>query len=402
MLKDSSPFVISCNHPNALEFSVTTVDPTAAIQPVPMNDLSLQHAAIATELEEAMAQTIRECSFILGPAVTAFEQAYASYCGADHCIGVSNGTDALTLALKCLDLQPGDEVITTPHTFGATAEVIGHLGAHIVFADVEEHYLTLDPARVAEKITDRTRVILPVHIYGHPADLDPLKTLAEERGIDLIEDAAQAQGARYKGAVVGSIGRAGCFSFYPGKNLGAYGDAGGITTSDAQMATRIRSLRNHGQIAGGAKFTYGEMGFNHRMDGLQGAVLGVKLRHLERWNTRRREIAARYDKGLAELDGLQIPARADWADPVYHLYVVRSADRDCLAAALKERQIQTAVQYPIPLHATPAFADCGATMGDLPVSEAACEQILSLPIFPELDDASVDRVIEAVRDFHQA
>jgi dTDP-4-amino-4,6-dideoxygalactose transaminase len=379
---------------------VSTVAPTLA--PVPMNDLSLQHATIAAQLEAAMAQTVQESSFILGPAVAAFEQAYAAYCGVDHCIGVSNGTDALTLALKCLDLQPGDEVITTPHTFGATAEAIGHLGAQIVFADVEDEYLTLDPARVAERITDRTRVILPVHIYGHPADLDPLRTLAHDHGAHLIEDAAQAQGARYKGDVVGSLGMAGCFSFYPGKNLGAYGDAGGITTSDADMATRIRSLRNHGQVAGGAKFTYGEMGYNHRMDGLQGAVLGVKLKHLERWNVRRREIAKRYDEGLTGFDGLRTPSTADWADPVFHLYVIRCNDRDGLAAALKERQIQTAVQYPVPLHATTAFSDCGAAVGDLPVTEKACGQILSLPIFPELDDARVDRVIEAVRDFFGA
>jgi dTDP-4-amino-4,6-dideoxygalactose transaminase len=398
MLRVSFPYAISCDS-YVQEYLVSTA---ATLAPVPMNDLALQHATIAAQLEAAMAQTVQECSFILGPAVVAFEQAYAAYCGVDHCIGVSNGTDALTLALKCLDLQPGDEVITTPHTFGATAEAVGHLGAQIVFADVEDEYLTLDAARVAERITDRTRVILPVHIYGHPADLDPLRTLADDHGAHLIEDAAQAQGARYKGDVVGSLGVAGCFSFYPGKNLGAYGDAGGITTSDSAMATRIRSLRNHGQVAGGAKFTYGELGYNHRMDGLQGAVLDVKLKHLERWNVRRREIAKRYDEGLAGLDGLSTPSTAAWADPVYHLYVIRCNDRDALAAALKERQIQTAVQYPVPLHATTAFSDCGAAVGDLPVTEKACEQILSLPIFPELDDTQVDRVIEAVRDFFGA
>ncbi|MEE3262467.1 MAG: DegT/DnrJ/EryC1/StrS family aminotransferase [Candidatus Latescibacterota bacterium] len=369
---------------------------------VPMNDLALQHATIASEIEEVIRETVQNCSFILGPATAAFEQAYASFCGVDHCVGVSNGTDALTLALKCLDLKPGDEVITTPHTFGATAEAIGHLGARIVFADVEEDYLTLDSARVQEKVTDRTRVIMPVHIYGHPADMDPLKEIAQASGAALIEDAAQAPGARYKGEVVGSLGRAGCFSFYPGKNLGAYGDAGGITTSDEAMATRMRSLRNHGQIAGGPKFSYAELGFNHRMDGLQGAVLGVKLPHLDGWNARRREIAQRYEEGLASVDGLRLPSVASWATPVYHLYVVRCDNRDGLAAALKARQIDTAVQYPIPLHATPAFQDCGAAMGDLPVTEKACEEIISLPIFPELEDDRVDLVIEAVRDFFGA
>ncbi|MBT3343669.1 MAG: DegT/DnrJ/EryC1/StrS family aminotransferase [Gemmatimonadetes bacterium] len=362
-----------------------------------MNDLSMQHASIAGELEAVMAQTIQTTSFILGPAVSAFEDAYAAYCGADHCIGVSNGTDALVLALRCLDLQPGDEVITTPHTFGATAEAIAHVGGKIVFADVEDDHMNLDPASVADRITDRTRAILPVHIYGHPADMDPLLSLAKGCGAVVIEDAAQAQGARYKDRVVGSIGQAGCFSFYPGKNLGAYGDAGGVTTSDEAMVARIRTLRNHGQVAGGAKFTYGEIGYNHRMDGLQGAVLGVKLGHLDTWNARRREIAARYAAGLSGIDGLRLPTSADWAVPVYHLYVVRTDDREGLAASLKEKGVSTAIQYPHPLHSTPAFADCGAAVGDLPVTEKACREILSLPIFPELEDDRVDQVIEAVR-----
>ena len=216
-------------------------------------------------------------------------------------------------------------------------------------------------------------------------------------GAVVIEDAAQAQGARYKDRVVGSIGQAGCFSFYPGKNLGAYGDAGGVTTSDEAMVARIRTLRNHGQVAGGAKFTYGEIGYNHRMDGLQGAVLGVKLGHLDTWNARRREIAARYAAGLSGIDGLRLPTSADWAVPVYHLYVVRTDDREGLAASLKEKGVSTAIQYPHPLHSTPAFADCGAAVGDLPVTEKACREILSLPIFPELEDDRVDQVIEAVR-----
>ena len=375
---------------------------SATVSPVPMNDLSLQHAAIASELEEAMARVIDDCSFILGPAVADFEAAYAAFCGVDQCIGVSNGTDALELVLRCLDLQPGDEVITTPHTFGATAEAIAHAGGRIVLADVEDDHLTLDVDSVAQRLTDRTKAILPVHIYGHPADLDPLQALAQSRGAALIEDVAQAQGARYKDRVVGSIGLAGCFSFYPGKNLGAYGDAGGVTTSDAALAARIRSLRNHGQVAGGSKFTYGEVGYNHRMDGLQGAVLGVKLGHLAGWNARRREIAARYASGLAGVEGLRLPSTAAWAEPVYHLYVVRTEDRDGLAAGLRERGISTAVQYPHPLHATPAFSDCGASIGDLPVSEKACTEILSLPIFPELTDDGVDRVIEAVRDHFSA
>jgi len=366
---------------------------------IPMNDLKAQYDLIRPEIDAAMAEVMQSCSFILGPAVSGFESAYAEYCGVDHCIGVSNGTDALVLALRAAGVGDGDEVITTPHTFGATTEAICHVGARPVFVDVEERHYTMDASLVEGAISDRTRALLPVHIYGHAADMDPLLEIAERRGLMVLEDAAQAQGARYRGRVVGSIGRAGCFSFYPGKNLGAYGDAGGITTNDAQMAESIRSLRNHGQDPR-QKFSYSEIGYNHRMDGFQGAVLGVKLQYLDAWNERRRAIADRYREGLAQVSDLVLPDEADGAHHVYHLFVVRAPDREALGQALSSVGIQTAVQYPIPLHVTPAYEFLGCGKGDFPVCERACDEIISLPIFPNLDDAGVDYVVEQIGQFY--
>jgi len=372
---------------------------SAGTRQVPMNDLKVQYEQIKEEIDAGLAQVLGNCSFILGPAVASFEAAYAAYCGAEHCVGVSNGTDALVLALRAAGVGPGDEVITTSHTFGATTEAIRQLGARPVFADIEDEYFTLDASAVEERFTDRTRAIVPVHIYGHVADMDPLLEIASRRGAVVVEDAAQAQGARYRDRLAGSMGLAGCFSFYPGKNLGAYGDAGGITTSDAEVAAAIRLLRNHGQDPD-RKFWYGELGYNHRMDGFQGAVLEVKLRHLDVWNERRRAIAERYRAGLAGVPEVRVPREADWAHHVYHLFVVRVPDRQALAAALKEKGVQTAVQYPVPVHLTPAYADLGYGAGDLPVCERACEEIISLPIYPDLDDDGVDYVVEQVRTFY--
>lgn len=367
---------------------------------VPMNDLRLQHASIQGQLEGALAEVVAECSFILGPSVTAFERAFASYCGTTHCVGLSNGTDALKLALRAAGVGRGDEVITTPHTFAATIEAICELGAKPVLADIEARHFSIDTAQVAELLTPRTRALLPVHIYGHPADMDPLAELAARHGLALIEDAAQAQGARYKGRLAGSLGLAACFSFYPGKNLGAYGDAGGLTTSDAGLAAKVRLLRNHGQDPA-KKFFYQEPGYNHRMDGLQGAVLGVKLPHLDQWNERRRQLADRYRQGLQGVAELILPSEAEYAHHVYHLYVVRARDRDRLAAALKQAGVDTAVQYPHPLHLTAAYESLGYRKGSLPQSEQACAQILSLPIFPELEEAQVDYVAEQIRRHYQ-
>jgi dTDP-4-amino-4,6-dideoxygalactose transaminase len=373
-----------------------------AVVQVPMNDLSLQHATIREEMEAALAEVVASCGFILGPRVRAFEEAYARFCGVDHCIGVSNGTDAIVLTLRGLDVSAGDEVITTPHTFGATGEAICHVGARPVFVDVEHDQLCLDPALVEAAITERTKVILPVHIYGHPADVEGLLEIASRRGLDVVEDAAQAQGAQRNKTTTGAMGRAGCFSFYPGKNLGAYGDAGGITTNDEALAGRLRSLRNHGMPLSGPKFHYAELGYNNRMDGLQGAVLGVKLPHLEGWNDRRRQIAARYRERLEGVGDLQLPTEAEGARHVYHMYTVRTQRRDALAEHLQAAGVSSAVMYPAPLHLSDAYAFLGYGEGAFPVSEAACRRILSLPIFPELADHLVDHVADQVRGFFGA
>ena len=375
--------------------------PTAPVVQVPMNDLSLQHAPIQQELDAVMAEVMASCGFILGPKVQAFEEAFARYCGVSHCIGVSNGTDALQLTLRALDVGHGDEVITTPHTFGATAEAICHVGATPVFVDVEPEQLCLDPALVEAAITERTKVILPVHIYGHPADVAALQAIGDAHGIAVVEDAAQAQGAKRDGRVAGGMGRAACFSFYPGKNLGAVGDAGGITTDDDDLAARLRSLRNHGMPAGSPKFHYAELGYNNRMDGLQGAVLGVKLPHLDGWNARRRDIAERYRSHLDGVGDLKLPTDAPGATQVYHQYTLRTSRRDDLAAHLKQAGISTAIIYPLPLYRTEAYAFLNQGEGTCPVSEEACRTQLCVPIFPDLTDDLVDHVAAQIRDFYE-
>jgi dTDP-4-amino-4,6-dideoxygalactose transaminase len=369
---------------------------------VPMNDLSLQHDSLREQMDAAIAEVIASCGFILGPKVQAFEEAFAAYCGVQHCIGVSNGTDALQLTLRALDVGPGDEVITVPHTFGATTEAICHVGATPVFVDVDEATLCMDPQKLAGAITPKTKVILPVHIYGHPADVEAINRIACDHGISVVEDAAQAQGARRGERTAGGMGRVGCFSFYPGKNLGAYGDAGGITTNDDDLAARLRSLRNHGMPLGGPKFHYDELGYNNRMDGLQGAVLGVKLPHLEGWNDQRRHIADRYRERLDGVGDLRLPVEAPGARHVYHLYTVRTARRDELQSHLKAAGVSSAVMYPLPLHRTKAYEFLGHGDGSFPVSEEACRQILSLPIFPELDAEHVGHVCDSVRSFYGA
>ena len=372
---------------------------TSSTIQVPMNDLSIQYREIKPGIDAALAEVIESCSFILGPQVQAFENAYAAYCGTDHCIGVSNGTDALKLALIASDIGPGDEVITTPHTFGATVEAIFQVGARAVLTDIEPDYFTLDVGQIENKLTSQTKAIIPVHIYGQMTDMDPLVELAREKGLKVIEDAAQAHGASYKGRKAGSIGDIGCFSFYPGKNLGAYGDAGGLVTNDEGLADRLRKLRHHGQDPM-RKFFYQELGYNHRMDGFQGAVLKVKLPFLDGWNRRRREVAALYDKGLGDLEPVTVPPVAPYGEHVYHLYVIRVPDLEELAADLEEHGIQTAVQYPHPLHLTEAFASMGQQEGDLPICEQACKEIISLPMFPDLTDAQIEHVIDRVQQHY--
>ena len=371
---------------------------TLTAMTVPMNDLSLQYQQIKEEVDLVLNEVIEENSFILGPRVKAFESSYAQYQGVDHCIGVSNGTDALKLALRASGIGVGCEVVTTPVTFGATVEAIIEVGATPVLVDIEEECYTLDVDLLEASLSAKTRAIIPVHIYGHPAELFPIIKVAKERNLLVIEDAAQAHGARYRDQLVGSIGDMGCFSFYPGKNLGAYGDAGGIVTRADDLARKLRLLRNHGQDPNG-KFSYLEPGYNHRMDGFQGAVLDVKLPYLDGWNEKRRQIAERYVRNLSSVDGITTPVETDNAYHVYHLFVVRCQRRDELANHLRENGIHTAVHYPHPLHLTPAFCNLGYGSGDFPVSERCCEEILSLPMFPELRNEQIDYVCEKMYQF---
>ncbi|MBI4704093.1 MAG: DegT/DnrJ/EryC1/StrS family aminotransferase [Deltaproteobacteria bacterium] len=337
--------------------------------------------ARALPLERAIARVLGRASFILGEEVEAFEQAFASSCGAAHCVGVGNGTDALTLALQAVGVGVGDEVITTPLTFIATAEAISAVGARPVFVDVRVDTLLLDPARIEAALTARTRAIVPVHLYGQIVDMDPLLDLARSRGLAVVEDAAQAHGAVYRGRSAGSLGHVAAFSFYPGKNLGAYGDAGAVVTGDPDLARFVRQARDHGRTT---KYEHEFVGRNSRLDGLQAAVLAVKLRHLPRWNERRRELAAAYDHALADVPALRPVARADYGLSACHLYVVRAARRDGLLASLRAAGIGAGVHYPVALHRQKAYASLGLGPGALPVAEAASREVLSLPLYPEL------------------
>ncbi len=361
---------------------------------VPFVDLKAQYAAIRDEVDGAIRGVLASGRFILGRQVEAFERAFSTYLGGCETVAVGSGTDALHLALRACGVGAGDEVITVANSFIATALAIGYAGATPVFVDVEPSTQTLDPARLADRITSRTRAVVPVHLFGQPADMAPICAIARERGLRVIEDACQAHGARYGGRPVGTIGDVGCFSFYPAKNLGAYGDGGAVTTRSPELAARVRLLRNYGETR---KYHHAIRGYNSRLDELQAAVLAVKLSHLERWNEARRRIAARYDAGLGP--NVAVPTVRDGAHHVYHLYVVRCRRRDALQAWLRERGIETQIHYPIPIHLQEAYSDLGLSPGSLPVTEQASAEVLSLPIFPELTDAQADEVIRAVNAF---
>ena len=363
---------------------------------VPMVDLHIQYESLKDEVDAAIGNVMDSCAFILGPEVERFERAYAAFHGVSECVAVSNGTDALTLTLRALGIGKDDEVITTPQTFGATLEAICHVGARTVLVDIDPDLYTMRVDQIEAGITERTRAIIPVHIYGHPVDMDPLMEIAVRHDLFVVEDTAQAHGASYKGRLAGTIGDAGCFSFYPGKNLGAYGDAGGIVTDDPELAGKLRMLRNHGQLPGG-KFYYHSVGYNNRMDGIQGAVLNVKLPHLQEWNEARRAHAEAYREGLGGVPGVKLPAESDDAKHVYHLFVLEVDDREEMTDALTAEGIACGVQYPHPIHLAPAYAHLGYRLGDFPVYEAACEHIVSLPMFPELTAEQIHAVIKAVR-----
>lgn len=354
------------------------------------NDLKPQYAAIKDEIDAALRRVLGGGWYVLGPEVEAFEAEFAAYCGARYAVGVGSGTEALHLALWACNLQPGDEVVTVAHTAVPTINAISLTGARPVFVDVDPATRTMDPAAVAAAITPRTRALLPVHLYGHPADMAPLQALAREHGLALIEDAAQAHGAEYRGTRAGRLGDLAAFSFYPTKNLGAYGDGGMVVTDDPALAERLRLLRNYGQTD---RYHHQIEGLNSRLDELQAAVLRVKLRHLDAWTAARRERAARY---AARLRNVAPPTEAPWAHHVYHLYVVTVPRREAVQAALAAAGIGTLVHYPIPAHLQPAYAHLGVARGSLPVTERLADEVLSLPLYPELAFEHIDEVAAAL------
>jgi dTDP-4-amino-4,6-dideoxygalactose transaminase len=360
---------------------------------IPYLDLKAQYRSIKNDIDRAVARVLDSTQFVLGPEVAAFEEEFAASCGAQHGVAVNSGTSALHLALLAAGVGPGDEVITVPFTFVATVAAIRYTGATPVFVDIDPVSFTMNPAAAAGAVTPRTKAILPVHLYGQPADVDALIDIARRHGLTLIEDAAQAHAAAYKGRRVGSLGDLACFSFYPGKNLGAYGEGGIVTTSDASHAKRLRMLRDWGQEQ---RYHHVIQGFNYRMEGLQGAILRVKLKHLEAWTEARRALAARYDAALAGA-AVQTPvARAD-SRHVYHIYAVRTGDRAALQQRLLEEGIQTGLHYPVPVHLQSAHGDLGYTEGDFPHAERAAREVLSLPLYPELAVEQANQVAAAVQ-----
>jgi dTDP-4-amino-4,6-dideoxygalactose transaminase len=363
---------------------------------VPFVDLKAQYRTIQDEIDAAIREVIESTAFVLGPAVERFESDFAGYLGVDHVVATNNGTTALQLALLALEIRSGDEVIVPAHTFIATAEAVAHVGATPVFVDVLEDTGNLDPARLASAATARTRAIIPVHLYGQPVDLDRILEFARGRGIPVLEDACQAHGATYHGRRVGSFGVASCFSFYPGKNLGAFGEGGAVATDDPHLAARVRRLRDHGQTR---RYEHAEIGYNARMEGIQGAVLAVKLRHLDDWNESRRARAAAYSEALAGVPGLQTPEVAQDREHVFHLYVVRTEERDALRDHLSSLGIQTGLHYPVPLHLQGAFGPGTTRHGEYPVAERWARTGLSLPLFAELTVSQQAEVIQGVRSF---
>jgi dTDP-4-amino-4,6-dideoxygalactose transaminase len=360
---------------------------------VPFLELHSQVTPLRNELDAALARVVDSCRFILGDEVATFERDFAAYCEVDHAIGVSSGTDALTLILAGLGIGPGDEVVLPANTFVATAESISAVGARPVFVDVDEESQQIDPKSVRVALGARTRVVIAVHLHGRTAPLAALVQLTRERGIHLVEDACQAHGARYRGRRVGGFGVAAAFSFYPGKNLGAFGDAGAVTTNDVFLAETLRQLRDHGQAR---KYEHRQRGFNARLDAIQAAVLGVKLPHLDSWNAARRRLAARYDALLAGTELRTPPQPGDGEDHVYHLYVVRHPHRSGVLQTLEENAIGYGLHYPVPIHRTAAYAGLGLEPGTLPRAERLAEEILSLPMYPELSDAHIERVCQVL------
>ena len=362
---------------------------------VPFVDLKAQYAAIEADVNQVMADVLTRTDFILGQDVAHFESEFAAYCETSYGVGVDSGLSALELLLRAYDIGPGDEVITAANTFIATALAISSVGATPVLVDIDPQTRMLDVALIEAAVTKHTKAIMPVHLYGHVADMDPIVEIADRYNLVVLEDASQAHGARYKGRRVGSLGDAAAFSLYPAKNLGAYGDAGVIVTADHRIADRVRLLRNYGSVK---KYHHIIEGHNHRLDTLHAAVLRVKLRHLDQWNSARRCHAKRYTE-LLKMSTIQTPTVANYEEPVYHLYVIHSDQRDALQQHLQMHGISTVIHYPVPIHLQPAYQHLGYIRGDFPITEAYSEQILSLPMYPELCTESLTYVAEALLAF---
>jgi dTDP-4-amino-4,6-dideoxygalactose transaminase len=355
-------------------------------------DLSAQHKTLETEIKEVFNRVLANCSFVLGTEVEKFEKAFASYCEVAHCVAVTNGTAALQLVLQGLGVGPGDEVITVAHTFIATAEAINAAGARPVFVDIDPASYTMDPALLEKAISPRTKAIIPVHLYGQPADMDAINAIAAKHNLPVIEDSCQAHGAKYKGRRAGSLSTAACFSFYPSKNLGACGEGGAVTTNDAELTKRLRMLRDHGSVK---KYEHDFPAYNLRLEGIQGGVLAVKLPHLDGWNDNRRALAKRYDEMFAG-SKIGTPRQMPYAEHVYHLYVVVVEDREALRKALSDQGIENGLHYPVPLHLQKAYADLGYKRGDFPVSEHVAENHVSLPMYAELPVEHAEHVAKTV------
>jgi dTDP-4-amino-4,6-dideoxygalactose transaminase len=362
---------------------------------VPFLDLKAHHASLREEFELAINQVIDSGIFASGPAVARFEEAFAAFCNCEYAVGLGSGTEAVWLALLACGVGPGDEVITVPSTFMATAEAITYTGATPVFVDVNERTYTMDPAALADAVTKRTKAIVPVHLFGQMADMDPILKFAKQHRLVVIEDAAQAHGAEYKEHPAGSMGQIGCFSFYPGKNLGALGEAGAVVTNNLELRDTIRTLRDHGQAR---KYHHSMVGWNCRMDAIQGACLAIKLRHLGHGNELRRTHARRYTDGFRDNDEVTAPLEANYSRHVYHVYAIRVKQRDEVLQRLEQKGIGCGVHYPVPVHLQKAYSNLGYGRGAFPVSETIADEFLSLPMYPELRREQIDYVIEAVTE----
>jgi dTDP-4-amino-4,6-dideoxygalactose transaminase len=362
---------------------------------VPFLDLKAHHAPLIEKFDRAIREVIESSAFAGGPFVERFEEEFAAFCGSPYAIAVGNGTDALWLALLALGIGEGDEVITVPNTFIATAEAITYCKARPVFVDVDQDTFTMNPAELENSLTERTKAIIPVHLFGQSADMDPILEFARANGLFVVEDAAQAHGAEYKGRKAGTMGDAGCFSFYPGKNLGAFGEAGAVVTNDPELRKQIQMLRDHGQSR---KYYHSMMGWNCRMDGIQAAVLSIKLRHLHEANSLRREHALEYNQALAGIDGVLTPFEAKYARHVYHVYAIRVQERDAVQRRLQEKGVGCAVHYPVPIHLQEACRSLGYTKGAFPIAENLADEFLSLPMFPELTEEQISYVARCVSE----